>query len=128
MRTLVQCADDNTTEFARPARVVKDDFYVDDLLTSTHTKQDAAGLKCELVTLLSNGGFEFSKWHSNCVEIVTGDCNTKLVSEQDSTSVLGIIWNHHTDEFQFKVQTRTHPVRPQAYTIRRVIRMLWCKK
>lgn len=148
VRTLVQCADDNAAEFPRAVRVTKNDFYVDDLLTSTHTSQQAAQLKCELVTMLSNGGFELAKWHSNCDELATENDSTKLVSEQSGTTVLGIIWNHHSDELHFKVQTRLQPAiltkriitseaarvydpfgfaTPITIKAKLFIRMLWCK-
>lgn len=35
--------------------------------------------------------------------------SSKVVVEQDSTSVLGIVWNFKEDAFQFKVQSRTQP-------------------
>lgn len=45
VKTLKQCALDNTTEFPRAARTVKSDFYMHDLLTSVETEIEAITLK-----------------------------------------------------------------------------------
>lgn len=37
------------------------------------------------------------------------DGELEALTEQDSTSVLGIMWNYRTDEFQFKVHSRSQP-------------------
>lgn len=51
-----------------------------------------------------------AKWRSNCNAIMTEEqIEAKDVKEQDSTSVLGIMWNYKDDEFQFKVQHRDQP-------------------
>lgn len=37
------------------------------------------------------------------------EVDSKIVHGQDSTSILGIVWNFKDDEFQFKVQKRAQP-------------------
>ena len=44
-------------------------FYVDDLLTSVDTKEEAILLKKELVEILELGGFHLTKWNSNIPEL-----------------------------------------------------------
>lgn len=109
VKTLQKYAEDNAEAFPRAAQVVKTDFYVDDLLTSVESKAEAVTLRGEVVALLQKGGFEMAKWRSNCDEIMSEVEDAKVVAEQDSTSVLRIVWNYKDDEFQFKVQDREQP-------------------
>lgn len=109
VKTLHQCAADNATGFPRAAEVAKSDFYMDDLLTSVETPTSVVLLKKEMIDLLRKGGFELAKWRSNCVDIMLEEVDPKTVSEQGSTSVLGIVWNYKDDDFQFKVQSRIQP-------------------
>ena len=44
-------------------------FYVDDLLTSTDTVEEATNLKAELICILELGGFHLTKWKSNIPEL-----------------------------------------------------------
>lgn len=110
VKTLKQCAADNATEFPRAAEVVSKDFYMDDLLSSCEFADELAKLggrssHCFL-------GFELARWRSNCESVMEEESDPKLVTEQNSTSVLEIVWNYRTDEFQSKVQNR-----PQADVI-----------
>lgn len=66
IKTLIQCAQDNSEEFPRAAQAVQNDFYVDDFLSSVETSSEAVILKAEVIALLRNGGFELAKWRSNC--------------------------------------------------------------
>lgn len=109
VKTLNQCATDNSAEFPWAAQVAKDDFYMDDLLTSVETDTQASDLKKELIALLRKGGFELAKWRSNCESIMEEQMDAKVVTEQGSTSVLGIAWNYGSDEFQFDVKERPQP-------------------
>lgn len=110
VKTLQLCAKENEGAFPRAAQVVRDDFYVDDLLTSQESKSDIESLKADLTRLLSQGGFELAKWQSNCESIVTDQVGDKLVQQQDSISILGISWNCRDDEFRFRVKMRPQPV------------------
>ncbi|GBP58459.1 hypothetical protein EVAR_36931_1 [Eumeta japonica] len=58
---------------ARAARVLRQAFYVDDLLWSTDALDDACTLQNELVALRERGGLELRKWASNYPELVTGE-------------------------------------------------------
>jgi hypothetical protein len=46
------------------SQVLRDDFYVDDLLSGTSTVQEAIEVR-ELSTLLDTAGFPLRKWASN---------------------------------------------------------------
>jgi len=64
-RCLKKLADDNKCQYPTSAQVLSNDFYVDDLLSSTSNLQDAIRLQQELSTLLQTAGFTLMKWASN---------------------------------------------------------------
>lgn len=109
VRTLNQCAYDHGQQYQQAAKIVLTDFYVDDLLTSMDTEAQALQIKGEVTALLKLGGFELTKWCSNYPAIMDAEVENKIMIERDSTIVLGIMWNYHTDEFQFRVQSREQP-------------------
>ena len=64
-RCLKKLADDNRCQYPITAKVLSNDFYVDDLLSGTSTLQDAIRLQQELSTLLQTAWFTLRKWASN---------------------------------------------------------------
>ena len=68
---LQQTANDHQSEYNEATiKAVNECFYVDDCLASASTVEKAKYLPQELVELLAKGGFELTKWTSNCREIV----------------------------------------------------------
>lgn len=55
--------DDEQKTFPEASTVLKEDFYVDDLLTGTIVK--ARQIRDELNKLLAKGEFDIRKWTSN---------------------------------------------------------------
>lgn len=106
---LIQCANDFEKEYPRAAKVVKNNFYMDDLLCSVDTEKEAIELKQELTELLGLGGFELAKWTSNSRAVVNQDSDFKSICEKDNTSVLGVSWACFQDEFQFNIEERGQP-------------------
>lgn len=67
--TLKQLANDERHKYPAAARVLEEDFYMDDLLSGHHTLQEAKQLQKDLIDLLKSGGFNLRKWSSNKVEL-----------------------------------------------------------
>lgn len=109
VKTLRQCALDNAKEYPTAAAVVLNDFYVDDLLTSTDTVAQAVMLKEELINLLDKGSFELAKWRSNIAQLFEDEEPCKIVEASENTSVLGLKWDYKEDEFCFEFVPRTQP-------------------
>ncbi|XP_043467389.1 uncharacterized protein LOC122501742 [Leptopilina heterotoma] len=108
IRTLHQLADDEQREFPIAAHFLKNDFYVDDFLSSAKTLQDALDIRNELITLLSKGGFTLRKWVSNdprLCENFVGNISDEHMSLDPSNVVktLGLRWNPTSDEFLYIV-------------------------
>ncbi|XP_068149527.1 uncharacterized protein [Drosophila tropicalis] len=61
VRVLEQLAVYDEYEFPRAARILLDDFYVDDVMTGAMNKQELLDIKEELVLLMPRAKLEFSK-------------------------------------------------------------------
>ena len=44
---------------------IRDDMYVDDLVTGGESLQEVEKIKSDAIELFENGGFKLHKWHSN---------------------------------------------------------------
>lgn len=98
IRTLVQCANDNEQLFPNGASIIKNCFYVDDLLTGADNLEDAKAIKQDITTILKNGGFNITKWKVN------GNFEDRELGDQEDGSVLGLFWNLREDKFFYKLK------------------------
>ena len=91
---------------------VKQDFYMDDVLKSTESIDEATKLVKELKIVCNDGGFKLTKWSSNRREVlqeVAIEHRSKELRNLDLDSaqlpierMLGILWNPEEDVFQFQ--------------------------
>ncbi|UYV67559.1 hypothetical protein LAZ67_5001210 [Cordylochernes scorpioides] len=70
IRTLHQIAHEVQVSNPRISKIIREDFYVDDLLTGCPTMKDAKGLMQQLIAVLGSGGFVLRKWVSNETSII----------------------------------------------------------
>lgn len=109
IKTTQQLADDEGHKYPNAARIIKQDFYVDDLLSGADTLENAIEIQNQLLRILQAGGFNLRKWTSNHPDLTKNlpDESKTLESLQikldDSIKTLGISWNPKTDMFEFKV-------------------------
>ena len=104
-QTLRQVAEDFSEEFPKAAKIVREDFYVDDLLTGASTVAEAEGLRFRLNNLLSRGGSLLRKWRSNSTKLLASipdDLNEKesiaeVQQPRDYLNMLGIHWDTDND-------------------------------
>lgn len=102
IRALVQCARDNEEEHPTGASIIKNCFYVDDLLTGVEATSQIEPLKREIATVLSKGCFNVTKWKTN------GHFFEKVdIRQEEESSVLGLSWDLSRDQFTFKIKTET---------------------
>lgn len=89
------------------ANIIRNDFYMDDLLTGAENIEQAIELSQGLKKSLALFGFPLCKWKSNeqrVVEELESDNHTSIViTAQEKTSVLGLKWLIKTDEFTYDV-------------------------
>lgn len=108
MRVLQQLADDEEARFPNAAAIVRNNFYVDDVLFGAHDGPTACSLRAELISLLEQGGFTLRKWMSSHVSLLADiqedDREKTKMREFDSKEaikILGVGWVPETDAFCF---------------------------
>ena len=117
---LKRTADDNKLKFDSDViNTVKHNFYVDDLLKSVKSCEEATRMYGKLKELMSLGGFNLTKWISNKREVIDAIPESELSKElknidyqKDTLPVeraLGVHWNVETDKFQYNVCIREKP-------------------
>ena len=96
---LQTCADNYPTDYPHIQRHVRDHF--DAVQQAVQTIHDSRNF-------LLRGGFNLTKWITNCHEILSADPSkhralspVELDHEPKMQKVLGVEWNPSTDELQF---------------------------
>ena len=122
IRCLHQLADDEAQAYPEASRVLKNDMYVDDLLTGVDTFVDALALRDEIDSLLKRGNLNLRQWASNDLNLLEGlpssHVNMKLQSKEDNTiKTLGIHWNSEQDSIIYTV----HPTPLKGRVTKRII-------
>lgn len=117
VKTLQQIAADESTPYPEVADRVKNDFFVDDLMTGCRTIEEGKMIYKGMSTLLARGGFHLQKWVSSCRELNNEFLEARLDRTQEENQneenkdiqddgvmkILGICWNRDQDEFQYSV-------------------------
>ncbi|XP_053698890.1 uncharacterized protein LOC128745844 [Sabethes cyaneus] len=106
----LQCLSDLESEtFPVASRVLKNDFYVDDMLTGADDIETASHLAHEMIKLTSSGGFNLRKWTSNSnalldqlpVDLVDKRPARELDIAHTTVKTLGLLWDTSSDCFLF---------------------------
>ena len=117
-KALRQTADDNEDKYgSEVAETVRRNFYVDDLLKSIQTTDQATILALNLIAMLKEGGFHLTKFLSNRREVLSAlpsqeRANPTLNLELDRLPInrtLGLHWDAERDIFCFKTVSTTKP-------------------
>ncbi|XP_045452957.1 uncharacterized protein LOC123662116 [Melitaea cinxia] len=92
------------------AKIILNDFYMDDVMTGSETLEDAYKIYKELTEVLAKGGFPLQKWKSNSKEILAkiwkakGNKDEELrIRVDDTTKILGLTWDQRGDFFRYSV-------------------------
>ncbi|XP_055904404.1 uncharacterized protein LOC129940170 [Eupeodes corollae] len=83
------------------SKVLKSDFYVDDMLSGANDLETLQQIREEVSFILSSAGFELTKWHSNVDSMPQATEKVLKLSESGLTSTLGITWNPMEDNLIF---------------------------
>ncbi|XP_046801107.1 uncharacterized protein LOC124418530 [Lucilia cuprina] len=108
IRTLLQLATDSEAKFPRAASILRNETYVDDILSGGHTIEEALNAQTELILTLQSAGFPLKKITANTSELLTNIASEDLYDseflrfqETSTTKTLGIKWNALTDSFSY---------------------------
>ncbi|XP_063994615.1 uncharacterized protein LOC135172511 [Diachasmimorpha longicaudata] len=122
VRCLHQLADDERERFPLASAKLKQDLYVDDLLTGTSTLEEALQLRDEMIDLLKTGGFNLRQCASNSPDVLHGlpesTVNIQLLGGADSAlKTLGVRWDSKNDSIVYTV----NPIATRDTTTMRTI-------
>ncbi|XP_041858777.1 uncharacterized protein LOC121651002 [Melanotaenia boesemani] len=117
---LRKTAESNQTNFLPEViETVKRNFYMDDLLKSLPSENDAVTMAKDLITICSKGGFTLTQWTSNSRDVlqsIPGELRSQTLCELDLTKdklpvdrALGLQWCTETDSFKFKLKIKEKP-------------------
>ncbi|XP_053968194.1 uncharacterized protein LOC128869650 [Anastrepha ludens] len=102
-RCLQTLSDKNKAKYPLGSKVIRNDFYVDDLLKGSHSIESLTQIQQEVNTILESAGLKLAKWFSNHTSSSNSESLQKLLqlSDTDSTKTLGIHWQPKDDIFRF---------------------------
>ncbi|XP_055644340.1 uncharacterized protein LOC129780287 [Toxorhynchites rutilus septentrionalis] len=102
---------DGKQQYPTAAKILSEDFYMDDLLSGVDNAEQGVKIYNELTRLLRSAGFTLRKWNSNCPEILAEipdslknmSNSLEFDSSERTIKMLGLIWEPHSDYFHFTV-------------------------
>lgn len=105
VRCLFYIADHCKEKFPVASSLLKEDFYVDDMLAGADTLEELQVKKTQISEALKLFGLSLSKWNSNHFIFRAKD-NPQLhlnIDQSPYTKTLGTIWNVVDDTFNFNL-------------------------
>lgn len=112
IRTLHRLAFDSEKEFSKAAYILRNEAYVDDILSGGHSVEEALQSQNELLCTLKSAGFVLKKNTSNDSRLLSHlapddlyDSNLLRFYDTSSTKTLGIHWNALMDSFTYSFST-----------------------
>lgn len=110
MRTLKQLAEDEEARFPKGADALRQDAYVDDVLSGADQIREALELRDQLSQLSAAGGFPLRKWAANDDALLEGvpaehraDRAPITWDKLESHTALGLQWQAPLDSFSFRI-------------------------
>ncbi|XP_018375289.1 PREDICTED: uncharacterized protein LOC108769043 [Trachymyrmex cornetzi] len=92
-----------------PAAALLQDFYMDDVLTGSHTLKQAIKLRNELSELLGAARFPLRKWRASDTRILQGlsqeieEDSLLVLDDAVPSKTLGLLWDSSKDQLQYSV-------------------------
>jgi hypothetical protein len=126
VKALIQGSLEHQSNAPLGSKAIQNSVYVDDLMHSCQTEEEATQTIQESIQIASGMGMEFRKWSSNSDKVllsIPDICQESqqymFIGEEDTVRALGILWNRKLDSFQFKFSM---PISGDGfYTKRRVL-------
>ena len=105
------------------ARTFKDNTYMDDILDSVKTTEEAKKLTTDIDHILKNGGFKVKGWQSNTNLCKSKPDKSEIKVPQDRTEakVLRIAWNSSEDNLKYKVEIEAIQSCTTYFTKRKIL-------
>ncbi|KAJ8911369.1 hypothetical protein NQ315_011662, partial [Exocentrus adspersus] len=102
------------------AKIIKRDMYVDDLLTSVDSREEAMYIRENITNIFRKRGFELRKWKSNDASILSelnanSDSNVVdfVACKESDAKTLGLSWKCDRDVLTYRVPLENESKRVQ---------------
>ncbi|KAG5868158.1 hypothetical protein JTB14_032971 [Gonioctena quinquepunctata] len=106
LRTVKQLIKEEGYKYPFAAEVVSTDIYMDDLVCSVPSEEEAHRLYLESVAMFAEGKFDLTKWSSSSLHLLEKIPFDRRLSQpvlfKTETKILGMIWNPEIDSFRFR--------------------------
>ncbi|XP_063837162.1 uncharacterized protein LOC135086306 [Ostrinia nubilalis] len=119
VRTLQQVAKDEGLNYPLAVDKVRENFYMDDMMSGCESVAEGIELYTQMKSLLNKAGFRLQKWASNDEELLKmiksreneqengkekEECKDGITIKMDEViKFLGLTWERHSDHFRYKV-------------------------
>ncbi|XP_033150744.1 uncharacterized protein LOC108603731 isoform X1 [Drosophila busckii] len=116
IRAMQQLSYDEEDNFPLASKIVRRDFYVDDLISGGDSIEDVVQIRQQVKSLLERGHFPIRKWCSNESAALEGESEAdreKTLCFHDGTDVmktLGLYWDTKSDNLLFSFVENSHQV------------------
>ncbi|XP_062558038.1 uncharacterized protein LOC134222909 [Armigeres subalbatus] len=108
-KCLQRLSDEGQEAYPSAAKILRKDFYVDDMLSGVDDIEGGKELIGQMIGLLQSAGFSLRKWNSNSKELLSAVPeelrDERSILELDSSTAavktLGLTWEPSTDCFRF---------------------------
>ncbi|XP_036334905.1 uncharacterized protein LOC118745549 [Rhagoletis pomonella] len=88
IRCLKQLSDIYSDQYPLGCRVIRDEFYVDDMLSGADNIKELLQIQEEVITILKGGGFSLAKWHSNYPKLFQNEEGEKSLEADETCTVM----------------------------------------
>ncbi|GFT11218.1 integrase catalytic domain-containing protein [Trichonephila clavipes] len=110
-RCLFQTGLDLERDDPAVSSLIKESFYIDDLMAGAPSSEEAISLIKTLSSILEARGFHLRKWRSNSSEVLSrissnwvGDSSNLEIHPDECSKALGLTWNSMKDIFIFNLK------------------------
>ena len=123
IRSLFQLGIECESSNPEVARIIKEDFYVDDLLTGSDNIKQAQEICSSLLNVLQTGCFKLRKWLSNNPDVLQNISQNDVhpileLDSKEQTKTLSLTWSVHSDCLMYRISSR---VNSQSITKRKML-------
>lgn len=91
----------------KTAEILKNDLYVDNVLSSFWDEKEMLKFYRESRDLLARGGFNLRSWTSNSTELLRLAQSEKCIERDTNIKILGLRWNVNNDQISFRNNINT---------------------
>jgi len=104
---MLKIAETNREIYPEAAEVIQRDRYVDDLIHSCDSDEEAEMKMRDLETVLNSGGFKIKEWQvsNRGLNMESKDLLKDIpCGDEPTVKTLGVVWNCHTDTIHFEIK------------------------